>query len=63
MLKDGIQIEVYKIKKERVTHFTNFISVEVKKILRKSQPQFREKLRKSRLRQSDGFLIENVQHE
>ena len=34
-----------------------FISVKVKKSLRKSQAQFREKLRKLRLRQDDGFRI------
>ena len=52
-----IQIRVYKINKESVTHFSQRISVEVIKMLRKSQAQFREKLRKLRLRQNDGFLI------
>ena len=33
------------------------MSVKVKNNLRKSQAQFREKLRKLRLRQSDDFLI------
>ena len=36
--------------KYRVTFFSQFIPAKVKKILRKSQPQFREKLRKLRLR-------------
>ena len=35
--KDGIQHQVYKINKESVTHFWRFISVKVKKIVRKSQ--------------------------
>ena len=37
--------------------FSQFISEKVKKNLRKSPPQFREILRKLRLRQNDGFLI------
>ena len=36
------------------TSFSQFIPVNVKEILRNSKPQFREKLRKSRLRQK-GF--------
>ena len=56
-VEDGIQIRVYKISKECVAHFSHFISVKVKKILRKSQAQFREKLRKLRLRKNDGFLM------
>ena len=55
-VKDGIQIRVNKINKESVTHFSQFISVKVKKILRKSQAQLREKLRKLRLRQVRVFL-------
>ena len=42
-VKDGIQIKVYNIDKESVTHFSQFISVKAKKKLRKSQAQFREK--------------------
>ena len=45
-----------------VTHFGQFVSVKVKKNLRKSQGQFREKLRKLRLRQNYGFLIKNNLH-
>ena len=47
-----------KINKENAAHFGQFISVKVEKILRKSQVQFREKLRISRLRQNGGFRIE-----
>jgi len=36
-----------------------FISAKVKKNLRKSQAQFREKLRKLRLRQNYGILIKD----
>ena len=42
---------------ESLNHFSQFISVKVKKNLRKSEAQFREKLRKLRLRQNNGFLI------
>ena len=57
-VEDGIQIRVYKISKECVAHFSHFISVKVQKILRKSQAQFRERLRKLRLRKNDGCLME-----
>ena len=57
--KDGIQIWVYKINNENVTHFSHFISVKVKKTLRKSQAQLREKLRNLRLRQTDD-LTKNI---
>ena len=40
-----------------VNHFGQFVSVNVKKKLRKSQAQFREKLRKLRLSHNYGFLI------
>ena len=56
-VKDGTQIQVYIINNEFLTHISQFISEKVKKNLRKSQAQFREKLRKLRLRQNDGFLI------
>ena len=55
--KDGIQIQVYNINNESVIHYSQCISVKVKKNLRKSQAQFRERLRKLRLRQNNGFLI------
>ena len=55
-VKDGIQIQVYNINNESVNHFSQFISVKVKKNLRKSQAQFREKLRKLRHMQNDGFI-------
>jgi len=51
-IKDGIQENV-------TTHFSQFISVKIKKNLRKSQAQFRKKLRTLRLRQNDYFLIKN----
>ena len=56
-VKDGIQIQVYNINDESVGNFSQFISVEVKKNLRKSEAQFREKLWNLRLKQNDGFLI------
>ena len=40
-----------------LNHSSQFISVKVKKDLRKSQTQFREILRKLRLRQNNDFLI------
>ena len=54
--KDGLQTRVYTINTESEAHFSHFISEKVKKSLRKSQAQFREKLRKLRLRQNDVFL-------
>ena len=45
------------INSESVSHFSQFISVKVKKNVRKSPVQFWEKLRKLRLMQNDGFLM------
>ena len=59
-VKDGIQIQVYNIFNECLTRFSQFISDKVKKNVRKSQAQFREKLRKLRLRQKDDFLIKKT---
>ena len=59
-VKDGIEIRVCTISKESLNHFSQFISVKVKKILRKSQAQFRRKFRKLRLRQNGGFLTKKV---
>ena len=59
--RDGIQIQVYNINNESVNHFRQFISVKVKKNLRKSQAQSQEKLRKLRLRQY-GFLSKQSSH-
>ena len=59
-VKDEIQIHVYKINKESVSHYSQFTSVEVKTNWRKSQAQFWEKLRKLRLKQNDGFLIKKT---
>ena len=59
-VKDGIQIQVYNIINESVNYSSQFISVKVKKNLRKSQAQFGEKLRKLRLRQNNDFLIKKI---
>ena len=59
-VKDGIHIRVYNINNESVSQSSQFISQKVKKNLRKSQAQFREKLRQLRLRQNDGFLIKKT---
>ena len=55
--KVRIQFRVYRINKDSMAHFSQFISVKVKKYLGKSQAKVQEKLRKLRLRQNDGFLI------
>ena len=54
--EDGIQARVYKINSEGVIHFNQFTPVQLEKILRKSQAQFRKKLRKYRLRKMTVFL-------
>ena len=59
-VKNGIQLQVYSINNESVKHVSQFISVKVKKNLRKSQAQVREKLRKLGLRQNDGFLMKKT---
>jgi len=56
-VKNGIQIQAYNVNNESVSHFSQSISVKVKKNLRKFQAQFWEMLRKLRLRQNDSFLI------
>ena len=61
--KDGIQIHVYYINNKCLTHSSQFISVQVKKNLRKSLAQFWKKLRKLRLRQYYGFLIKKCVYE
>ena len=48
------------VSNEYLAHFSQFISEKAKKKLRKSQAQFREKLRKLRLRQNYDFLIKKV---
>ena len=47
-------------KKYRVACFSQFFPSEVRKILRKSQPQIREKLRKLNLRKKSVFLIKKT---
>ena len=59
-IKDRTKIRVHKIKKRRVTRFSQFTSVTVNETLRKYQAQFREKLGRLRLRQKRGFLIEKA---
>ena len=59
-VKDRVQIQVYRINKETVTQFSQFISEKVKKSLRKSQAKFWEKLRKVRFRPNDGFLVKST---
>ena len=44
-VKGGIQIQVYNTNNEHLTHSSQFILERVKKNLRKSQAQFRKKLR------------------
>ena len=56
-VQDGTEIRECKKKKISVYHFKQFISVNVKKILRNSQAQFREKLRNLRLKQMIVFLL------
>ena len=51
-VKVGIQILVCNINNKSVSHFSPFISVKVKKNVRKSLAQFWEKLKKLRLRQN-----------
>ena len=48
---------MYNINNESVNHFSKFITIKVKNILRKCQAQIRERLRKLRLMQNYGFLI------
>ena len=43
-----------------VNHSSQLISAKGKKNVRKSEAQFQEKLRKSRLRQTNDFLIEET---
>ena len=45
------------IDKESGVYFSQFISKKVKKNLRKSQAQFREKLRKLRFKQNNSIII------
>ena len=56
-VNDGIQTQLYNIDHESVNYFSQLISVKVMKDLRKSQAQFLDKVRKSRLRENDDFLI------
>ena len=59
-VKNGIQIHVYNINNECLIHSSQLTLEKVKKILRKSQVQFREKLRKLRLRQNSDFLTKKI---
>ena len=62
MLKMEFKFIIYdhNINNDISNHFGRCISEKVKKNLRKSQAQFREKLRKLRLRQNYGFLIKKT---
>jgi len=51
------EVQVYNINNKSVSQFSQFISVKVKKNVRKCQAQFREKLGEMRLRENSGFLI------
>ena len=53
---------MYNIINESVNHSSQFISVDGKKNLRKSQAQFQEKLRKLRLKQNTDFLKKTCIH-
>ena len=53
-------MQVYNINNDIANHSGQCILVKVKKILRKSRAQFREKLRKLRLKQNYGFLIKKT---
>ena len=55
-----MQIRVYKIKKDNLTHFSQFISADAKNISRKSQAQFRKKLGTLRLKQNNFLVKESV---
>ena len=59
-VEDGIQIQVYNIINDSVNQSSQLISVKVKKNLRKSEAQFREMLRKLRLRHNNDFLIKKT---
>ena len=46
MVKDGIQIQVYNINNESVDHFSQFISVKVKKKVKKISGAISRKVKK-----------------
>ena len=58
MLKIELKVECTIL----IMNVETILSCLFKKTLRKSQAQFREKLRKLRLRQNDSFLIKNVHY-
>ena len=60
MLKMEFKFMYTVIINESINHYSQFISVKAKKNLRKSEAQFREKLRKLRLRQNNDFLIKKT---
>jgi len=57
MLKMEFKFKYTWSTKESATHCSQFISAKVKKLLRKSQVEILEKLRKLRLRQNESFLF------
>ena len=60
MLKMECQIQVCNNNNENVNHFSQFISVKVKKKLQKISGSISKKLGKLRLRQNDGFLLRKI---
>ena len=52
-----MQFQLYNIINESVNHSSQYISVNDKKNLRKSQAHFREMVRKLSLKQNNDFLI------
>ena len=56
-VKDGIQIQAYNINFESVNHFSQFISVKVKKNLRNSKAQFREVFHAKALKRNEAQKI------
>jgi len=57
MLKMEFKFKYTWLTKESVTHCSQSTSAKVKKLLRKSQVEIPEKLRKLRLRQNESFLF------
>ena len=60
-IEDGIQIQVYNINNEIANHLSQFILANIEKNLRKSQAQFKEKLKQMRLSKNYSFLINTTQ--
>ena len=64
-VKDGIHIRVYRMNRDRVSILSSLFRNSFKRISGKSQAQFREKLRKLRLRnmnRHNGFIVKKNMH-